>query len=191
MEGNREGRQRHLVPSYRVSVVFFVSRKDGDRMAVRYRKYFKECKPIQCTGRRARQCPETPKRPNGEYKTCGVWCLEFFDDNKKWKSLTFKDIRNKSDAEKRLTLFISDRERGQLNLPKKKTIPTLTEYSKTYLELYKTAKERTLASKKSLVSALVRHLGNYRLDRVSRNVSMKIRHFINEFSVFPHRIFPV
>src|SRR3989337_2515309 len=24
-----------------------------------------------------------------------------------------------------------------------------------------------------------------------RNVSMKIRHFINEFSVFPHRIFPV
>lgn len=112
MPGNRQRRQRHLVPSYRVSVAFFVSRKDGDRMAVRYRKYFKECKPIQCTGRRSKQCPETPKRSSGDYKACGVWCIDFFDDNKQWRSLTFRDIRNKSDAEKRLTLFISDRERG-------------------------------------------------------------------------------
>lgn len=144
-------------------------------MAIRFRKYFKECKLILCIGRRSRQCPETPKRSNREYKTCGVWCIEFFDDNKEWQSLTFKDVRNKTDAEKRLTLFISDRERGQLNLPKKKVIPTLAEYSKTYLELYKTAKERTLASKKSLLSALVRHLGNYRLDRVSPFIIEKFR----------------
>jgi integrase len=104
-----------------------------------------------------------------------VWCIEFFDDNKQWQSLTFKDIHNRTDAEKRLTLFISDRERGQLNLPKKKVIPTLAEYSKTYLELYKTAKERTLASKKSLVSALVRHLGNYRLDRVTPFIIERFR----------------
>ena len=32
-------------------------------------------------------------------------------------------------------------------------------------------------------------LSEYRVRE--RNVSMKIRHFINEFSVFPHRIFPV
>src|SRR4030067_3106094 len=114
-------------------------------MAVRFRKYYKECKPIKCTGRRSRQCPETPKRSNGEYKTCGAWCIEFFDDQKQWQSLTFKDIRNKSDAEKRLTLFISDRERGQLKLPKKKAVPTLAEYAKTYLALHKGAKENTLA----------------------------------------------
>ena len=60
-------------------------------------------------------------------------------------------------------------------MPKKRVIPTLTEYSKTYLELYKTAKERTLASKKSLVSALVRHLGNYRLDRVTPFIIERFR----------------
>ncbi len=110
-------------------------------MGVRYRKYHEVCKDLPCTGRRSRQCPETPKRSNGEYKSCGVWCIEFFDDNKQWQSLTFKDIHNKTDAEKRLTLFISDRERGQLNLPKNKAIPTLTEYGKTYLELCKNDKE--------------------------------------------------
>ena len=144
-------------------------------MAVRYRKYYQECKDVTCNGRRSRQCPETPKRASGDYKACGVWCIEFFDDNKQWQSLTFRDIRNKSDAEKRLTLFISDRERGQLNLPKKKIVPTLAEFSKKYLELYKGAKERTLASKKSLVSALVRYLGDYRLDKITPFIIEKFR----------------
>ncbi|MBI2471354.1 MAG: site-specific integrase [Planctomycetes bacterium] len=144
-------------------------------MAVRFRKYFKECKPIQCTGRRSRQCPETPKRSNGEYKTCGVWCIEFFDDNKQWQSLTFKDIRNKSDAEKRLTLFISDRERGQLKLPKKKAIPTLAEYGKTYLELHKHAKEATYLLKLRMVSTLTRYLGEYPLDKITPFLIEKYR----------------
>ena len=144
-------------------------------MAVRFRKYFQECKPIQCTGRRSRQCPETPKRSNGEYKACGVWCVEFFDDNKQWQSLTFKDIRNKTDAERRLTLFISDRERGQLNLPRKKNIPSLKEYSETYLECYKAAKENTFASKKRVVNALVEYLGDYRLDKITPFVIEKYR----------------
>jgi integrase len=144
-------------------------------MGVRYRKYFKECKPVQCTGRRSRQCPETPRRSSGDYKSCGVWCVEFFDDNKQWQSLTFKDIRNKSDAEKRLTLFISDRERGQLNLPRKKNIPSLKEYSETYLEHYKTAKENTLASKKRAVNALIEYLGDYRLDKITPFVIEKYR----------------
>ncbi|MBF8278365.1 MAG: xerD 1, partial [Candidatus Brocadiaceae bacterium] len=120
-------------------------------MAVRYRKYFNQCKPIQCTGRRSRQCPETPRRASGDYKTCGVWCVEFFDDSKQWQSLTFRDIRNKSDAEKRLTLFISDRERGQLKLPKKKAVPTLAKYAKEYLELHKGAKENTFVMKRRAV----------------------------------------
>ncbi|HHT9138578.1 MAG TPA: phage integrase SAM-like domain-containing protein [Candidatus Wunengus sp. YC60] len=153
----------------------FVSRKDGDRMAVRFRKYFKACKPIQCSGRRGRQCPGTPKRTNGEYKTCGVWCIEFFDDSKQWQSLTFKDIRNKSDAEKRLTLFISDRERGKLQLPKKKVIPTLAEYSKKYLELHKNTKENTLCARRVCVNNLTRYLGNYRLDKITLFVVERFR----------------
>ncbi|TLD41910.1 MAG: Phage integrase [Candidatus Jettenia ecosi] len=115
------------------------------------------------------------KRANGEYKTCGTWCIEFFDDNKEWQSLTFGDIRNKSDAEKRLALFISDRERGQLNLPKKKHIPTLVEYSKTYLELHKTARENTIVSKRRAVNAFIRHLREIRLDKITPFIIEKYR----------------
>ena len=144
-------------------------------MAVRYRKYFPKCKPIPCTGRRSRQCPETPKRATGDYRACGVWCIEFFDDQKNWQSFTFKDIRNKSDAEKRLTLFISDRERGQLKLPKKKSIPTLAEYAKSYLELYKGAKENTFVMKKRAVGVLVRYLGEHPLDKITPFIAEKYR----------------
>ncbi len=144
-------------------------------MAVRFRKYFPRCKPVPCTGRRSRQCPETPKRATGDYKACGVWCIEFFDDQKNWQSFTFKDIRNKSDAEKRLTLFISDRERGQLKLPKKKAVPTLAEYAKAYLELHKGAKENTLAVKRRAVGVLVRHLGEHQLDKITPFIVEKYR----------------
>lgn len=146
-------------------------------MAVRYRKYFQQCKAIPCNGRPGKSyCPgDRPKRSNGDYKNCGVWCIEFFDDSKEWQSLTFKDIRNKSDAEKRLTLFISDRERGQLNLPKRKAVPTLVEYSKTYLELHKTAKENTLAMKRRGVKVLVEYLGDYGLDKITPFIIEKFR----------------
>lgn len=104
---------------------------------------------------------QAPRRANSAYKACGVWCVEFFDDNRQWQSLTFKDIRNKSDAEKRLTLFISDRARGQLKLPGKKAMPTLVEYARTYLELHKGAKENTLAMGKRAVGVLVRYPGEH------------------------------
>lgn len=146
-------------------------------MAVRFRKYFPQCKLIPCSGRPNKSyCPgDRPKRANGDYRNCGTWCIEFFDDSKQWQSLTFKDIRNKTEAEKRLTLFISDRERGKLNLPKEKAVPTLADYSKTYLELYKIAKERTLATKKSLINSLVKYLGNYHLDKLTPFVVEKFR----------------
>ncbi|HJW85456.1 MAG TPA: tyrosine-type recombinase/integrase [Candidatus Brocadiaceae bacterium] len=144
-------------------------------MAARYRKYFNQCKPVQCTGRRSRQCPETPRRVTGAYKACGTWCIEFFDDSKQWQSLTFKDIRNKSDAEKRLTLFISDRERGQLKLPKKKSIPTLAEYAKTYLEQCRGAKENTLALKRRAVGVLVKYLGEHQIDKITPFIIEKFR----------------
>ena len=144
-------------------------------MAVRFRRYFGVCKPIQCTGRRSRLCPETPRRASGAYKACGTWCIEFFDDNKQWQSLTFKDIRNKSDAERRLTLFISDREWGQLKLPKKKSVPTLAEYAKTYLELHKGAKENTFVMKRRAVGVLVRYLGEHPLDKITGFIVEKYR----------------
>ena len=143
-------------------------------MGVRFRKYFKSCKPVQCTGRRSRSCPETPRRATGDYKACGVWCLEFFDDGRQWQSLTFRDIRNKTDAEKRLSLFISDRERGQLRLPKKKAIPTLAEYGKTYLE-HKHTKETTGLLKLRIVATLTRYLGDYSLDKITPFVIEKYR----------------
>ena len=130
-------------------------------MAVRLRKYFQQCKPIPCNGRQGKHCPgDRPRNKlNGQYRVCGHWAIEFFDDTKKWQSLTFKDIRNKTEAEKRLAMFIGDRERGKLNLPKKKVIPTLLEYSKTYLELHRGAKENTLAMKKRVVNAIAKYLG--------------------------------
>ena len=146
-------------------------------MGVRYRKYFSQCKLIPCNGRpNKRYCPgDRPKRSSGEYKTCGVWCLEFFDDNKQWQSITFKDITCKTEAEKRLVLFISDRERGKLQLPKKKVIPTLAEYSGTYLELYKGDKENTLVSRHRAINAMVRYLGDYPLDRLTPFLIEKYR----------------
>ncbi len=153
-------------------VAFFYGVK---AMAVRYRKYYQECKDVTCNGRRTRQCPETPKRSSGDYKTCGVWCIEFFDDNKQWQSFTFRDIRNKSDAEKRLTLFISDRERGQLNLPKKMLIPTIAEYSQKYLEHCRNGKENTRLLKQSIINSLVKYLGNYPLNKITAFIIEKYR----------------
>ncbi|MCF6159239.1 MAG: site-specific integrase [wastewater metagenome] len=146
-------------------------------MGVRYRKYHKQCKPINCNGRpHKRHCPDDrPKRSNGEYKACGVWCIEFFDDSKQWQSLTFKDVRNKTDAEKRLALYISDRERGQLNLPKKKLTPTLTEYSQQYLAFHKREKENTRLARIRAIQTLSRYLGNYKLDKLTPFVIEKFR----------------
>ncbi len=144
-------------------------------MATRFRKYFEVCKPVKCTGRRSKACPETPKRVSGEYKVCGTWVVEFFDDNKRWQSLTFPDVRNKSDAEKRLSLLVSDRERGQLNLPRKKVVPTLKEYSTIYMERFRTAKENTRSAKKRSINSLVKHLGEYRLDKITPFIIEKFR----------------
>ena len=145
-------------------------------MAVRFRKYFNQCKPIPCNGRQGKYCPgDRPKKDNGQYKTCGTWCIEFFDDRKEWQSLTFKDVRNKTEAEKRLTLFISDRERGKLNLPKKKHIPTLSEYGQTYLDFCKNDKENTYLLKLRMVTTLTRHLGEYPIDKITPFIIEKYR----------------
>ena len=145
-------------------------------MAVRFRKYFKQCKGkrsegdrygkvvvrgVECEGKRSMVCPVGVPSP------CGRWLLEFFDDHKQWVSLSFKDVRSKKDAERRLAMFISDRERGKLNLPKKKAIPTLSAYGQTYLDFCKNDKENTYLLKLRMVTTLTRYLGEYPLDKIT------------------------
>ncbi|MDR4509619.1 MAG: tyrosine-type recombinase/integrase [Candidatus Brocadiaceae bacterium] len=149
-------------------------------MAVRYRKYFSMCKDIPCTGKRNKSCPETPKKKTGQYKSCGVWSIEFFDDNNKWQALTFKGVTTKTEAEKRYALFISDRERGQLNLPKRQQIPTLREYCEVYIALYRNGKENTIASRKRAIKALTSYLGEYRLDNLTSFIVEKYRLYRKE-----------
>jgi len=95
----RSQRQWQCVPTHILLTAFFIFRK-GDIT-----------KGIECEGKRSRVCPEGVPSP------CGRWPLEFFDDQKQWVSLSFKDVRSKKDAERRLAIFIADRERGKLNLP--------------------------------------------------------------------------
>ena len=84
-------------------------------MAVRYKRYFPQCRGITCNGRRSKQCPNTPRKANGVYNRCGAWCIEYFDKQGQWRSLTFKDVTNKTEAEKRLALLVSEREQDKLN----------------------------------------------------------------------------
>ncbi|MCF6158073.1 MAG: hypothetical protein E3K32_05775 [wastewater metagenome] len=63
-------------------------------------------------------------------------------------------------------LFISDRERGQLSLPKKKVTPTLTEYGQQYLAFHKREKENTRLVRIRAIQTLSRYLGNYKLDKL-------------------------
>src|SRR3972149_11767016 len=153
-------------------------------MAIRFRKYFKQCKGkrsegdrhgkvitkgIECDGKRGRLCPENVPSP------CGRWLLEFFDDHKQWVSLSFKDVRSKKDAERRLSMFIADRERGKLSLPKKKAIPALSAYGQTYLDFCKSDKENTFLLKLRMVTTLTRHLGEYPLDKIIPFIIEKYR----------------
>ncbi|MGR3319830.1 MAG: tyrosine-type recombinase/integrase [Candidatus Anammoxibacter sp.] len=140
-------------------------------MAVRYRKYFSQCKEIKCNGKVKKSCPDRPKNKlNGGYCKCGHWVVELFDENKKWQSLTCKDIRNKTDAERRLALYIGDRERGQLNLPSRKKAPLFSNYCEDYLTTLKHAKENTRISAERAVSILTKYLGGYKVDQLTDTI---------------------
>ena len=97
----------------------------------------------------------------------GVGVVELHDENQKWQSLVFKDVRSRVEAEKRLSLLIADRERGKLNLSSKKVIPTFKEFCKEYLESISTGKENTVSQKRRAVKALTTAIGDYRLDRIT------------------------
>ena len=136
-------------------------------MGVRLKKYFRQCKEINCTGRRSKQCSEIPKRQNGQYKTCSAWAVEFRTDGK-WVSLVYPDTRTRSDAERRLSLLITDRERGVLNLPTRKVIPTVKAYCEQYLkQISGVTKENTYLSKERSVQVIIRYLGDRKIDKLN------------------------
>ncbi|MBM4056065.1 MAG: site-specific integrase [Planctomycetes bacterium] len=146
-------------------------------MGTRFIKYLDKCKEIKCNGRKGNYCPKLPKKKNGDKKACGRWAIEFFDENHIWRQVSFKDIASRSEAARRHSLIIGDRERGRLDLPKLRGIPTLTQYAKKYLDACKNEKENTRLSKTRAVNTLINHLGDYHLDRLNFVVVSK---FIRE-----------
>jgi integrase len=146
-------------------------------VGVRFRKYLPLCKDIDCKGKKGRYCP--PDRPknklNGEYKKCGTWVVELFDESNCWKTIAFRDVKNKRDAGRRLSLLIGDRERGNLKLPKKGKIATLKEYCQTYLEYSKNDKENTLSNKVGAVKSITKYIGHYKLDKITKFIIEKYR----------------
>ena len=145
-------------------------------MGARYRKHFSLCKDIDCKGKQGKHCPtDRPRRLSGEYKKCGAWVVELCDESSRWKTIAFRDVRNRRDAEKRLALLIGDRERGSLRLPKKTNVPTLAEYCVPFLENAKDGRENTYLCKKRVVNTLTKYLGNYKLDRINPFLIEKFR----------------
>ncbi|MGR3220847.1 MAG: hypothetical protein ACUZ8H_13675, partial [Candidatus Anammoxibacter sp.] len=49
-------------------------------------------------------------------KKCSAWLCELFDEEGRWQSLSYPDVRTESDAGKRLAVLIAERERGNLGL---------------------------------------------------------------------------
>ena len=62
-----------------------------------------------------------------------------------------------------------------MNLPKKKLIPTIAEYSQKYLEHCRNGKENTRLLKQSIINSLVRHLGSYPLNKITAFIIEKYR----------------
>jgi len=144
-------------------------------MAVRWRKYYKECKGkrndgdrygkvtekgIECEGKRGKHCPEGVSSP------CGAWSIDYREIDGRWVSKVFTGI-SKTEARERLEDIRSNIRRGMIGLPQARKTPTLREYSEKYLEFHKTDKESTLLARRRAVSVLVKYLGDYRLDKVT------------------------
>src|SRR3990172_1870732 len=145
-------------------------------MAVRFRKYFKQCRGkrtegdkhgrvivrgVECEGKRGKHCPQDVP------KDCGVWAIDYRHSDGRWVSKVYPEIRNRTEAEHYLSITKTDILRHKFNLPCERAISTLKEYSKTYMELHRGAKENTLAMKKRAINALVAVLGDYSISKIS------------------------
>ncbi len=139
-------------------------------MAVRFKKYYpKMCRDIDCKSRKGKYCPsDIPiSKQSGNARKCGVWLVELFDDKRKWQSFAFPDVRSRADAEKRLALLISEREHGRFGIIKKKSTPTLAEFSEEYLTIIDSSKINTLLAKKKAIKSLTKYIGHYQLDKLT------------------------
>ena len=144
-------------------------------MAVRFRKYFHQCKGkrtegdrygkvitngIECEGKRSRVCPEGVPSP------CGAWAIDYRELNGRWVSKVFPGI-NKTQATELLEEIKGNIRRQIFGLPIKRQIPTLGEYARIYLDLCKSEKENTFSMKRTAIKALTRYLGEYPLDKIT------------------------
>ena len=130
------------------------------KLAVRYRKYFPQCKPIPCNGRpNKRYCPsDRPKKSNGEFKDCGAWAIDYRELDGRWVSKIFPGI-NKTQAIELYEEIKSNIRRKMVGLPTIVKKPTFAEYAtETYLALCKNDKRNTFLLKRSATNSLVKHL---------------------------------
>ena len=108
-------------------------------MAVRFRKYFKQCRGkrtegdkhgrvivrgVECEGNRGKHCPQDVP------KDCGAWAIDFRHPDGRWVSKVSSEIRTKTEAEHFRSIIKTDILRNKFNLPCERAIPTLKEYSK-------------------------------------------------------------
>lgn len=145
-------------------------------MAVRFRKYFPQCKGkrtegdrygkvilggINCNGKRGSYCPD------GIPKDCGIWAIEYRESDGRWVSKVFPGA-NKTQAIALYEEIRSNIRRGLVGLPQTRKIPTVLEYCDKYLKrILGTTKENTYLNKERAVVTIGRHLGDYRLDKLS------------------------
>ena len=151
-------------------------------MAIRWRKYHPACKGkrqagdrygkvvggVDCEGRRGKHCPEGVPSP------CGVWAIDYREFDGRWGSKGFPGV-NKTQAGELLEEIKSNIRRQIFGLPTKRKIPTLGEYALTYLELCRCEKETTFTMKRSCINALIRHIGDYSLDKITPFIIEKYR----------------
>ncbi len=156
-------------------------------MAVRWRKYHVACKGkrrdgdkygavvskgVDCQGRRWKWCPPLPAELLGQ--ACGGWSVAYRELDGRWVEKVFPGI-NKTQANEIYQEIMGNLRRNMFGLPNAKKIPTLTEYAKTYLEVFRNAKENTLAMKRRAVGVLVRYLGEYTLNQITPFIVEKFR----------------
>ncbi len=156
-------------------------------MAVRWRKYHAACKGkrqdgdkfgkvvskgVDCQGKRGKWCPPLPAELSDQ--ACGGWSVAYRELDGRWVEKVFPGI-TKTQATELYQEIQGNLRRNMFGLPNTKKIPTLAEYARIYLEMYKGVKENTLAMKKRAVGVLVRYLGEYTLNQITPFIVEKFR----------------
>jgi hypothetical protein len=97
-----------------------------------------------------------------------LWELEYAKDtNFNFSDWVMRYIRF-DEAKDRLEDIKSNIRRGMAGLPQTRKFPTLLEYCEKYLkQISGTTKENTYLNKERATLAIRRHLGDYRLDKLS------------------------